>query len=72
MLTVGQIALDERAWSAAKCVLAAQPRTLWHLLCLSCKTFFVAPWAQSRSFGLARYPYDERGGTESTHLNVQS
>jgi hypothetical protein len=43
VLTVGQIALGERARSAVNCEVAAQSRTLWHLLCLSCKTFFVAP-----------------------------
>jgi hypothetical protein len=43
VLTVGQICIGERAWSAAKCVVAALPRTLWHLSCLSWMTFFIAP-----------------------------
>jgi hypothetical protein len=72
VLTVGQICIGERAWLATKCVVAAQPRTLWLLSCLSWKTLLVAPTAPSRSVGLARYLYDERGGTESTHLDVQS
>jgi hypothetical protein len=72
VLTVGQICIGERAWLTAKCVVAALPRTLWHLSCLSWKTFFIAPTGPSRSVGLARYLYDERGGTESTHLNAQS
>lgn len=72
VLTAGQICLGERAWSAAKWMVAAQPRTFWYLSCLPWKTFFVAPTAPSRTDGLARYPYDERGGAESTHLNAQS
>jgi hypothetical protein len=66
VLTAGQICIGERAWSAAKWVVADLPRTLWYLSCLSWKTFFVAPTAPSRTVGLARYLYDERDGTEST------
>jgi hypothetical protein len=35
VLTAGQICVGERAWSAAKCMVAALPRTLWYLSCLS-------------------------------------
>jgi hypothetical protein len=72
VLTAGQICLGERAWSAAKCMVAALPRTLRYLSCLPWKTFFVAPTAPSRTDGLARYRYDERSGVESTHLNARS
>ena len=73
VLTAGLICLGERAWSAAKCMAAAAlPRTLWYLSCLPWKTFFVAPTAPSRTVGLARYLYDERGGAESTHLKARS
>jgi hypothetical protein len=39
VLTVGQIRIGEAAWSAAKCAVAALPRTLCHLSCLSSKSF---------------------------------
>jgi hypothetical protein len=70
-LTAGQICIGEPAWSAPKCVVSALPRTHCHLVCLSWKSFFVTPTAPSRSVGLTTYLYDERDGTESTHLNMQ-
>jgi hypothetical protein len=70
VLTVGRTAIGERTWSAAKCLVSGLPRTLRHLLCVM-KTFFVALTAPSRTVGLARHLYDERGGVESTHGNMQ-